>query len=391
MTKQDIRDLDSAYLAHTYNRFPVVIASGRRGVAKDIGGKKYIDFGSGIGANSLGFSDKRWRRAVIAQLKKVQHTSNLFYTLPAPLLAERLCLATGYRKVFLCNSGAEANEGAIKLARKWGSENKDGRCSRIVTLENSFHGRTITTLAATGQESFRQYFQPFTEGFSYIPANDIATLENALADDVCAVLIEFVQGEGGVCVLEQPYVDALAQICRERNILFMADEVQTGIGRTGTLLACEQYGIKPDVITLAKGLGAGFPIGAILMNEKTENVFGIGQHGTTFGGNPVVCAGAIEALRQINDQTFLASVREKAEYMRRELSAMPGVTDISGLGLMFGLTLREDLTAATIARRCAECGLLILTAKKKLRILPPLNISWKEIQKGLQILKNVLR
>lgn len=314
----------------------------------------------------------------------------MFYTLPDSLLAERLCEITGYSKVFFGNSGAEANEGAIKLARKYGREVKGENCNRIITLENSFHGRTITTLSATGQDAFHQSFFPFTEGFCYVPANDNCALHKAVDNTVCAVMIELVQGESGVNVLEKEYVKDIEQVCRDKHILLIVDEVQTGIGRTGTFLCSEQYGIHPNVITLAKGLGAGLPIGAVLMDKLTENVFQTGDHGSTFGGNPVACAGAVEVLSQVTDMGFLSDVCSKAEYMQKRLLKMPNVTDVSGMGLMLGLSLKDSLIAAEVARKCVEKGLLILTAKAKLRVMPPLNILREEIDEGLTILQDCL-
>ena len=390
MQNSDIFSKDNTYIAHTYNRFPVAVASGDGAVATDFDGKKYIDFGSGIGTNSLGFCNEGWINAVMAQLKKVQHTSNLFYTQPNAVLAERLCQETGYHKVFFGNSGAEANEGAIKIARKYGMETKGEHCNHIITLQNSFHGRTITTLAATGQEVFHQYFSPFTEGFRYAPANDKQALANAVDDSVCAVMIELVQGEGGVVALDKEYVKYVERFCKENGILLIVDEVQTGIGRTGTFLCCEQYRIHPNIITLAKGLGAGLPIGAILMDELTEDVFQPGHHGSTFGGNHVVCAGAIEVLNQISSKKFLLDISSKALYLREQILSLPNVTEVSGLGLMIGISVVEELNVRHIAEKCAEKGLLILTAKRKLRILPPLNISQKEIDIGINILRKCL-
>lgn len=391
MKNSDILSQDSTYIAHTYNRFPVAIESGHGAVATDFDGKDYIDFGSGIGTNSLGFCNDKWIGAVTAQLKKVQHTSNLFYTQPDADLAERLCKETGYHKVFFGNSGAEANEGAIKIARKYGMEHKGEHCNNIITLENSFHGRTVTTLAATGQDVFHQYFAPFTEGFRYVPANDKQALANVVDDSVCAVMIELVQGEGGVVALDREYVKYVEQLCKKNGILLIVDEVQTGIGRTGTFLCCEQYEIHPNVITLAKGLGAGLPIGAILMDELTENVFQPGHHGSTFGGNPVVCAGAIEVMNQICNKKFLSDVKSKARYLNEQIISLPGVTQVSGLGLMIGISINEELNAQVVAKRCVENGLLILTAKQKLRILPPLNITKDEIDSGVNILQKCLR
>lgn len=391
MTNQDIFRKDGAYVAHTYNRFPVAVRSGHGTTAEDFNGKMYIDFGSGIGANTLGFCNEGWVKAVTEQLHLVQHTSNLFYTLPDILLAERLCQMTGYSKVFFGNSGAEANEGAIKLARKYGRENKGEHCNQIITLCNSFHGRTITTLAATGQDSFHQHFFPFTEGFRYVSINDQEQLADAIDDTVCGIMIELVQGEGGVTVMDKEYAKYIEKLCKENDILLIADEVQTGIGRTGTFLCCEQYQIHPNVITLAKGLGAGLPIGAILMDDIAGDIFQPGQHGSTFGGNPVVCAGGVEVLNQICNEAFLSDITTKAAYFKKRLTVMPGVAGVSGLGLMIGVTVAEGLDAREIASRCAENGLLILTAKTKLRIMPPLNIGMDEIDKGLDILSGCLR
>ena len=390
MTNKDVLEKDGKYIAHTYNRFPVALKEGHGSQAFDFEGKKYIDFGSGIGTNVLGFCNEKWLEAVIAQAKLIQHTSNLFCTFPDTLLAEQLCKITGYEKVFFGNSGAEANEGAIKLARKYGREKRGKNCNRIITLENSFHGRTVTTLSATGQDIFRQHFFPFTEGFYYVLANDSRALYEAVDDTVCAVMIELVQGESGVNVLEKEYVKEIEQICREKDILLIVDEVQTGIGRTGTFLCSEQYRIHPNVITLAKGLGAGLPIGAVLMDKLTENVFQAGDHGSTFGGNPVACAGAIEVLNQVAEKDFLTAVNSKSDYMHEKLSTMPNVTGVSGIGLMLGLSLKDGVMAAEIAKNCVEHGLLILTAKKKLRIMPPLNISKEEMDTGLTILKDCL-
>jgi len=390
MEIQEVFSKDQLYVAHTYNRFPVAIQSGYGAAAKDFDGKEYIDFGSGIGANALGFCNDEWVNAVTAQLKQVQHTSNLFYTLPDALLAERLCQITGYSKVFFGNSGAEANEGAIKLARKYGMEKKGAHCNQIITLQNSFHGRTITTLAATGQDSFHQHFFPFTEGFRYVPINNRQQLSNAIDDSVCGILVELLQGEGGVTVIDKDYALYLEQLCKENGILLIADEVQTGIGRTGTFLCCEQYGIHPNIITLAKGLGGGLPIGAILMDALTGDVFQPGHHGSTFGGNPVVCAGGIEVLKQVYNDDFLSDVSVKGAYLKEKLLVMTGVAGVSGLGLMLGVTVAEGLDARQIANQCAENGLLILTAKTKLRIMPPLNITTEEIDKGLDILSRCL-
>lgn len=390
MTNQDIFGKDSTYVSHTYSRFPVAVQCGHGATARDFDGKEYIDFGSGIVANALGFCNDGWVNAVTTQLRLVQHTSNLFYTLPDAQLAERLCQITGYSKVFFGNSGAEANEGAIKLARKYGREKKGEQCNQIITLQNSFHGRTITTLAATGQDSFHQHFFPFTEGFRYVPINDCQKLSDVMDASVCGIMVELVQGEGGVTAMDKEYAKHLETLCKENDIILIVDEVQTGIDRTGTFLCCEQYNIRPNIITLAKGLGAGLPIGAILMDETAGDIFQPGQHGSTFGGNPVVCAGGIEVLKQIYNETFLSDVFAKAAYLKERLLTLLGVVGVSGLGLMIGVTVAEGLDARQIATRCAENGLLILTAKTKLRIMPPLNITTEEMDKGLNILRACL-
>lgn len=390
MNNSDVFEKDRKYIAHTYHRFQAAIKNGHGAQAEDFEGKRYIDFGSGIGTNSLGFCNYKWVQAVVTQVKQLQHTSNLFYTLPDSLLAERLCEVTGYSKVFFGNSGAEANEGAIKIARKYSMEIKGEHCNRIITMENSFHGRTVTTLSATGQDIFHRHFFPFTEGFLYVPANNGYVLHETVDDTVCAVMLELVQGESGINVLEKEYVKEVEQVCKEKGILLIVDEVQTGVGRTGSFLCCEQYEIHPNVITLAKGLGAGLPIGAVLMDEQTENILQTGDHGSTFGGNPIVCADALEVLNQVVNADFLAAVNSKSNYMREKLSALPHVTNVSGMGLMFGLTLEKDRKAGEIAEKCVENGLLILTAKEKLRIMPPLNISKEEIDTGFNILRECL-
>lgn len=390
MTNKDVIEKDRAYVSHTYNRFNAVIKSGYSAKAVDFDGKSYIDFGSGIGTNSLGFCNEAWLEAVVSQAKQLQHTSNLFYTLPCAELAESICRITGYSNVFFGNSGAEANEGAIKIARKYSIETKGNGCSKIITLKNSFHGRTITTLSATGQDIFHQYFHPFTEGFKYIAANDIQELNNAVDESVCAVMLELVQGEGGVAVLSKEYVKAVENICKKNDILLIVDEVQTGVGRTGTFLCSEQFGIVPNIITLAKGLGGGLPIGAVLADKAAKDVLHTGHHGSTFGGNPVVCAGAAAVLKQITASGFLSDVCKKADYLWHKLSEIPEIKGLSGLGLMIGILLSDEVNAAEVAAECIENGLMILTAKSKLRILPPLNITYEEIDEGLIILKKVL-
>lgn len=390
MTSQDVFHKDREYISHTYQRFPVAIRCGHGATAEDFEGNSYIDFGSGIGTNSLGFCNAGWVNAVTEQLRQVQHTSNLFYTMPDVLLAERLCRETGYAKVFFGNSGAEANEGAIKAARKYGRERKGENCNQIITLKNSFHGRTVTTLAATGQDSFHQYFFPFTEGFRYVEADNRQQLQEAVDNSVCGIMVELVQGEGGVAAIDKGYAKYVEEVCKENDILFLVDEVQTGIGRTGTLLCSEQYHIRPNIITLAKGLGGGLPIGAVLMDEVAGEILGPGQHGSTFGGNPVVCAGGIEVMKQICKEGFLEDVSARADYLWGRLQTMPGVSGISGMGFMIGVSVDEGLDARKIAEQCAKNGLLILTAKKKLRIMPPLNITLDEIDKGLNILRRCL-
>ncbi len=388
MTGEQLMRRDRERVLPTYARFPVALASGHGATAVDFEGREYIDFTSGIGVNSLGFCDPQWADAVAAQARTLQHTSNLFYTGPCVEVAELLCARTGMRKVFFANSGAEANEGAIKAARKYSFlKYGEGRAT-VVTLVNSFHGRTVTTLSATGQEVFHQYFFPFTEGFRHVEANDFDALKAALTADVCAVLVEPVQGEGGVLPLDREYLQKTAALCAGRDVLLLVDEVQTGIGRTGTLFAFEQFGIRPDIVTCAKGIGGGLPLGAVLFGEKAENALGPGDHATTFGGNPVACAGAKAVLSRL-DEAFLAGVRAKAEMLRARIAAMPHVGSISGLGLMVGVTL-EGAAARDAVYAGFEKGVLLLTAKTKLRLLPPLTITEAELQKGLDALEAAL-
>ncbi len=386
MTNKDYLELDSKYLASTYKRFPVTLVQGKGAAAFDTEGKSYIDFGSGIGVNSLGYCNDKWIEAVVNQANTLQHTSNLYATLPDIKLAEKLCSYTGYSRVFFGNSGAEANECAIKVARKYGTDNKGSDCTNIITFVNSFHGRTVTTLEATGQDVFHKNFFPFTGGFRYAKIGDRESLLAAVDSTVCAIMIELVQGEGGVISVDKDFVKFVEQLCKDNNILLIVDEVQTGIGRTGTLLASEQMDIKPNITTLAKGLGGGLPIGAALLDDKTKDVLGFGDHGSTFGGNPVVCAGGLAVLEELIDGGILDEVSEKAEYIKEQLTKLPQVKGISGLGMMIGVTLDDSLKAAEVAGRCVENGLLILTAKTKLRLLPPLNITKEEIDKGMEIL-----
>ena len=383
----DTKGLDSQYVAKAYNRFDVVLTHGKGATLYDENDKKYIDFGAGIGVNAFGCADEKWIKAVEEQLGKVQHTSNLYYTEPCARLAKLLCEKSRMKKVFFGNSGAEANEGAIKFARKYSFDKYGEGRSTIITLQNSFHGRTITTLAATGQDSFHTVFGPFTQGFKYCPANDIESLRNMATDDVCAIMFECVQGEGGVNNLDMDFVKAAANIANEKDILLVVDEVQTGNGRTGRYFAYQNFGITPDIVTTAKGLGGGLPIGAVLFGEKLKDTVAPGTHGSTFGGNPVVAAGACSIVERIDDE-FLEKVREKSEYIRTFLAKVKGVKSVTGMGLMLGVEIEKN--AAETAKECLAEGLLVLTAKTKIRLLPPLNISEEELTQGLNILKGVL-
>ncbi|MBE6775693.1 MAG: aspartate aminotransferase family protein [Ruminococcaceae bacterium] len=384
-----IKEADQSFVAGTYGRFPVAIEKGNNATCYDFDGKEYIDFSSGIGVNSLGFCDKEWIAAVTAQLNSLQHISNLYYTKPCTDAAKLLCEKTGMKKVFFSNSGAESNEGAIKCARKYSYEKYgDGR-SKVITLVNSFHGRTVTTLAATGQDVFHRFFFPFTEGFEFVPANDISELKKALDGTVCAVMVELIQGEGGVMPLDVDYVKELESICNENDIIFIVDEVQTGVGRTGELFAFQHFGISPDIVTTAKGIGGGLPLGCVIFGEKTESVFSAGDHATTFGGNPVATAGAAHILSRM-DRAFLDEVRAKGDYMRKRIMRMPHVVGIDGLGLMMGVRLDETVKSADVVKKGIEKGALLLTAKAKVRLLPPLTISYEEIDKGLASMADAL-
>ena len=381
-------ELDSKYVAPTYRRFPVEIVSGKGATAYDANGKKYIDMGSGIATNTFGYADSEWIAAVTEQLNAYSHTSNLYSTSPCARLAELLCKRTGMCRVFFGNSGAEANEGAIKTARKYSFDKYGEGRHKIVTLINSFHGRTITTLAATGQEVFHTTFMPFTEGFCHVPANDTDAMMAAITDDVCAVMIEFVQGEGGVNALNPDFVSAIAKACEEKDVLLIADEVQTGNGRTGTLYAFEQFGVKPDIISTAKGLGGGLPIGAVILGEKVKDTLSAGTHGSTFGGNPACAAGALNVISRL-DEDFLSEVRKKSEYIFTRLSSMNGVVSVSGLGLMIGVKTEKPVSEIIAAG--IEQGVLFLSAKDKLRLLPPLNIGYGEIDEALDVLEEILK
>lgn len=385
-----VKETEEQNMMHTYSRVQVALEKGYGSVGYDIDDKKYIDFTAGIGVNCLGFSDGKWLEAIQKQAENLQHASNLYYNVTQIQLAELLCMKTGYSKVFFANSGAEANECAIKVARKYGNDKYGKSHTHIVTLENSFHGRTITTLSATGQDVFHQNFQPFTEGFSYAKANDMESIRSAVCDDTCAVMIELIQGEGGVNPLDKDFVTELAAYCKENDILLIVDEVQTGIGRTGKLFCYESFDIKPDIITSAKALGGGLPLSACLCSEDLQDVMTYGSNGTTFGGNPIACAGAIEILNRVSDERFLEEVNEKGDYIRSRLSAMDGVKEVRGMGMMIGIVLEKD-NAKEVLSKCAENGLLVLTAKKLIRLLPPLNIDYYDIDEGLDILERVIK
>ena len=373
----ELKTIDKEYVANTYARFPVEPVSGKGSLVWDEAGKEYIDMGSGIGVTAFGIADDAWVAAVTEQLGKLQHMSNLYYTEPCAMLAKMLCERSGMKKVFFCNSGAEANEGAIKAARKYAAEKKGPEYYTIVTLENSFHGRTLTTLAATGQDHYHELFQPLTPGFVHAPANDLEAVKNAaLQTKAAAVMIECVQGEGGVIPMEKAFVQGLADFCKKEDILLLVDEVQTGNGRTGELYAYMNFGVQPDVVSTAKGLGGGLPLGAVLFGEKTEFTLGAGDHGSTFGGNPVCCAGALSVLGRIDDQ-LLKEVKEKSAYIFKTLEGAPGVESVSGMGLMIG----------DVVKTCMENGVLCLTAKDKVRLLPALNIPMPVLEKAIEVIK----
>ena len=388
MNKEMIRETDKKKIVSTYSRYDMAADRGKGACCYDTDGKKYIDFTAGIGVNSLGFCDDSWIGAVTAQLKKLQHASNLFYTEPQLKVAEMLTERTGMSKVFFGNSGAEANEAAIKTARKYGTTRKGNNVNKIITLENSFHGRTMATITATGQDHYHKYFTPFVDGFRYCRANDAEQLKDLVDDETCAVMMEMIQGEGGVLNLDAEFVRAAVDICAQRDILFISDEVQTGIGRTGKLFAYEHFGVKPDIVTFAKGIGGGLPIGGTLMGEKCCDVLQPGDHGTTYGGNPVACAGACEVLSRIDD-AFLKDVENKGRYLKSELMKIPQVKSVSGMGLMLGVEI-EGKEAAEAVKEALESGLMILTAKNKVRMLPPLTITYDELDEGIEIFKKVL-
>lgn len=384
----NIIETDNTYVAHSYGRFPICITGGKGSILYDENGKEYIDFGSGIAVNSFGVSDDIWKQAVIEQINKVQHTSNLYYTEPCADLAKMLCEKTGMKKVFFSNSGAEANECAIKAARRYAFLKYGDGHSTIITLKNSFHGRTITTLSATGQDHYHEEFTPFTEGFVYAEPNDIDDVKKLASENKCiAVMIEIVQGEGGVCPLEESFVKELRKFTEENELLLIVDEVQTGNGRSGQLYAYMNYGIEPDIVSTAKGLAGGLPLGATMFGEKVKDVYTPGTHGSTFGGNPVCSAAAISVLKRIDDD-LLADVRKKSEYIFNELKNADGVESVSGMGLMIGIKCTKP--ASEVVKTCMENGLLVLTAKDRVRLLPALNIDFDTLKKGVEILKEAI-
>ncbi len=386
----DTKQRDKKYIMNTYGRYNVALKSGKGCYAFDENGKKYLDVSSGIGVNSLGYCDDGWVDAVTKQASTIQHMSNYFYSAQPSKLAETLCKLTPFSKVCYGNSGAEANECAIKIARKYSFDKYGAGRNEIISLKNSFHGRTVTTLSATGQENFHNFFFPFTGGFLYADANDINSVKSLISDKTCAVLIECVQGEGGVNILDKGFVKELRAICDKNDLILIDDEVQTGVGRTGRLFCYENFDIVPDLITCAKGLGGGLPIGACLCSEKLENVMQPSTHGTTFGANPVVCAGANYVLSVVSDKKFLDEVNKKGNYLKEKLLEIKGVLSVRNLGLMVGIELERD-NAHDIAVKCVENGLLIITAKNLLRMLPPLNISYGEIDEAVKILNKTIQ
>ncbi|MBQ8764376.1 MAG: acetylornithine/succinylornithine family transaminase [Clostridia bacterium] len=380
---------DSKFVAPTYGRFPVEIVGGKGAILKGSDGKEYIDLGSGIAVNTFGACDSEWVDAVKAQLDKFAHTSNLYYTSPCADLAQMICERTGMKNVFFSNSGAEANECAIKVARRYGALNKGADYYTIVTLEKSFHGRTHTTLAATGQENFHKEFLPLTEGFVHATPNDINSLNEAVKNNkCCGIMIEIVQGEGGVNALDKEFIEEAARLCKENDLVLIIDEVQTGNGRTGKLYAYMHYGIKPDVVSTAKGLAGGLPLGATMLGEKVKDIFEPGLNGSTFGGNPVCCSGAVNVLSRLTDE-FLEEVTKKANLIRETLSGAEGIESISGLGLMMGIKTTKE--AKEVVNYCIDKGVLVLTAKDKVRLLPPLNIETNELIKALDIIKEACK
>lgn len=388
MDNKKIKELDNENIMHTYGRYDVCLTKGKGVYAYDDNGKKYIDVSSGIGVNSLGYCDDGWVKAVSEQAGTIQHISNYYYNKVAGVLAEKLTKATGLSKVFFGNSGAEANECAIKVARKYSFDKYGKGRDHIITLVNSFHGRTIATLSATGQDVFHNYFFPFVDGFDNAIANDIESLKNTITDKTCAVMLETVQGEGGVNILDSEYLQQVRKICDEKDILLIVDEVQTGVCRTGKLYGYMHSGINPDVVTSAKGLGGGLPIGICMVNDKLKDVMGPSTHGTTFGSNPVVCAGANYIIDTVNTPEFIEEINKKGAYFKEKIEKIKGVKSVRQQGLMIGIEVEGN--AGDIAKKCTENGLLVITAKTLLRMLPPLNIKYEEIDEALAILKKVM-
>ena len=391
MTFEELKALDEQYVMQSYGRFPVAIDHGKGATVWDVEGKEYIDFTSGIGVCSLGYDNEDWVKAVTTQASKLGHISNLFYSEPYIRLAQQLCTRTGMSNVFFANSGAESNEGMIKLARKYSFDKYGKGRGTVITLHKSFHGRTITTLAATGQDVFHNYFFPFTEGFRYADANDLDSVEAVAGHDVCAVMFELIQGEGGVLPLDPEFVQGVADLCAKRDWLLLIDEVQTGVGRTGSLFAFQQYGIQPDAVSFAKGIASGLPFGGVMANEKCRKVFTPGTHATTFGGNPVAAAAALQVLDTLDDK-LLQEVKEKGDYLRSQIEALnlPCLGATRGMGLMIGIEVKGEKTNKEIAAKLIENGLLCLTAGPGLRLLPPLVITKEEMDKGLAIMKATL-
>lgn len=385
---ETIKANDTHYIAGTYARYDLVFTHGTGVKLYDENEKEYLDLTAGIGVVSIGHGDPDWVEAIRKQAATLAHMSNLYYTIPDGIVAKQLCEKSGFSKIFFANSGAEANEGAIKVARKYSFDHYGTGRHEIITLVNSFHGRTITALTATGQHHFHQYFDPFTPGFCYAAANDLQDMKAHINEKTCAIMIELIQGEGGVLPLDKTYVKELAKLCKANDILLIVDEVQTGIGRTGSLFAYEQYDISPDIVSVAKGLGNGLPIGGVLLGQKVENTLGYGDHGTTFGGNPIACAGAAVVLDRMDEVLFQA-VREQGEYAKERLLKMPHIVQVNGLGLMRGATL-DGIVAGDVVKACIKKGLLLLTAKDNLRLLPPLTITKNELTKALDILEEVL-
>lgn len=391
MNFDDIKKEDKEYIINTYNRFDVAIKEGKGSTLYDFDGKKYIDFSSGIGVNALGINDSEWTNAVIEQTKQIQHISNLYYTLPQVKLAKLLCEKANMKKVFFANSGAEANEGAIKTARKYSFDKYGEGRKEIITLEGSFHGRTVLTLSATGQDKFHQYFGPFVDDFKYAKPNDLDGLKSMISDKTCAIMIETVQGEGGVNNLDSDFIKGIDKLCKELDILFIVDEVQTGNGRTGYFYSYQEYGVTPDIVSTAKGLSGGLPLGAVLFGEKVQNTLSFGDHGTTFGGNPICCSAALSVVSRIDDK-LLNHVKECRKIVEDILGSSKCVNKITGKGLMIGVDFSSpsNLTASDVVKECIKKGVIVLTAKNRVRLLPSLNITNEELIEGLNIIKGVI-